>query len=76
MNPPSGRFLTLVYLGVGPFGVVLPCGVVALPPFRILGVEGVSGVMRGTAEEGVAGVRGATRGWGVEVEALVGGGGV
>lgn len=37
----------------------------------------MSGAMRGAAEEGVVGVSGTTRGWGVEVVAvLVGGGGV
>lgn len=58
----AGTLHPEVYLGVGPFGLVFPCGVVELAAVRILGVEGVSGVMRGEADEGLVGVRGATRG--------------
>lgn len=66
-------------LGVGPFGVVVPLGVIcpALLPLA-LGVEGVRGPMRGCVvdelvgvrrgcvEEDWVGVRGAMRAWGVE----------
>lgn len=58
-----------IYLGVGPFGVVVPLGVLGpavLALLRTLGVEGVRGVIRGWAVEELVGVRGATRGWGVE----------
>lgn len=48
---------------VVPFGVVGP---VELELLRTLGVEGVRGVMRGRVVEELVGVRGATRGWGVE----------
>lgn len=58
-----------IYLGVGPFGVLVPFGVVGpaeLELLRTLGVEGVRGLMRGRVVEELVGVRGATRGWGVE----------
>lgn len=56
-------------LGVGPFGVVVPLGVVGpgvLALLRTLGVEGVRGAMRGWVLEELVGVRWVLWGWGVE----------
>lgn len=56
------------YLGVGPFGVVAPFGVVEAAEVLLwpLEEEGVSGGMRGRAAEEPSGVRGTTGRWGVE----------
>lgn len=57
------------YLGVGPFGVVAPFGVVDTAELVLLwplGVEGVKGVMFGRAVEELLGVRGTICVWGVE----------
>lgn len=54
---------------MGPFGVVVPLGVVdpaLLALLRALGVEGVRGAMRGWVVEELVGERGVRRGWGVE----------
>lgn len=61
-------------LGVGPFGVVVPLGVMGpavLALLRILGVVGVWGEMRGWVVEELVGVRGATQACGVEVTLLL-----
>lgn len=63
-----------IYLGVGPFGVVVPLGVMGpavLALLRILGVVGVWGEMRGWVVEELVGVRGATQACGVEVTLLL-----